>query len=1093
VFYYILEYVDQLFNLVNSTLDLHRASVAHVVHASKSTLIVRQLKVGLKLIEALCHYNTFLSNCLIAFHQIQHQLIRLFYFEHMSLSLKLFIFRALDSTLNGSEHIRKFLYTKIHINADYFNGYDSLLKILSIQQSRRVYFIVTRILRKIHLYKLLQKLNTVENILDSNSELLLQNYLLEIGTIYVKAPILMGCPKRFLQAHTQFELTPALIHSDVYPTVYRLFDGLSFIKCITTLLDKPNIDNSIQQNILTILQSLVDCDHGLRYLGCRPNVLNKLIKVLNKVNVHCQLNLTLIYRTKVLTLIDCLSYFWECNLKDHFKLNQMESVDTLHDLLVLTQSMIGKCAVVSVLTMGNNLDVILNFFNYMEKMKLKNDDLCMMYSLDILKIVLENSDDVHYLKKYGSLIYELACRHNCYNDLIAWTLPAMKHSTFFHDNVSELCNTVKNHIKNCLNFNKTLITSLRILKYLGIPNDEIEFQSVDDFVELKYKYIVLQMYSCDMLENLLTIVNKICDDYEQPSVCVWKLTGNKAKNIISIIRPSMTLVRRMITLLIQSRGNAYKDLSPIKILLRLYNLMHCVPKCSTIRDDALKVINDVIKTLEAYVEISCGSSMAREVMVWTLSSPSVFLPGLLLLCELLPTPLPIKTMKPLEEFAVTSIMSFRNAWTDHLAKVHGDLVELITVLSPSTTLSQLLKRLCVRIADLSMPACSLVVQSLLDVLISTENNSYQFTGCLGLLTQLCNDKEQTAIKCAVLQTLNEGNPQENYEKIVQKICKNIKANKQDNSSILFVRCLCDSDIVLSGGHSEEKLSRNSVPNSYFYKNILNAILNGLFESQTQLSTLHSVIETFTIIVKNEFGLYQFKTVLDSFPKTFYDIFNTLLQKWNKNDILCANTLKITLQLLDLCKNDNTERAVFMSTSQLRVYLNWSSDVKDHPICLLKKITQEDNTFCYGHLVDLLEFLNKDQEPIAELIEPQLAATDLLTTAFKNRTVHIKVDDIDENRRSNSIDVCTDTLENLIEHNIEEIVSDLPDFNIKDEINNLFKSEPNCVVKPEPIVLKQQKPVVTVRKEKENITSTSSKYIICKLQLNSVYRFINRLQ
>jgi len=1074
VFYYILEYIDQLFNLVNATLDLHRASLAHATHASKSTLIVRQLKVGLKLIEALCHYNAFLSKYLIAFHKIQHQLIRLFYFEHMSLSLKLFILRALDSTLNCSEHIRTFLYSKIQVNTDYYNGYDSLLNILSIHQSRRVYFIVTRILRKIHFYKLLQKLNNIENALDSSSELLLRECLLEIGTIYVKAPILMGCPKRFLQAHTQFELTPALTHSDVYPTLYRLFDSSSFIKCIMTLLEKPNVDDSIQQNILKLLQSLINCDHGLRYLGCRPKVLNKLVKVLNKSS-HCQLKLTLIYRVKVLTLVDYLSYFWECNLKNHSKLDQMEFVDTLHDMLLLTQSTIGKCAVINVLTMGNNLDAILNFFKYMEKLKLKSDDLYMMYSLDLLKIILENSKDVYYLKKYGALIYELACGHNCFNDLIAWTFPAMKHSTFFHDNVSELCNIVKNNIKNCLTLNKTLITGLRILKFLGIPKDEIKFHDVEDFVELKYKYIILQMYSCDMLESLLTIIDKICDDYKQPSIYVWKLTGNKAKNIMSIIQPSMTLIKCMITLLIQSRENAYKDLSPVKILLRLYNLMHCVPKCSTVRDDAIEVARDINKTLEAYVEINCGSSMIHEVIVWTLSSSSVFLPGLLLLGELLPIPLPMKTMKPPEESAITTIISLRNVWADHLAKVNSELIDLITVLVPSTKLLQPLKCLCIRITDLSMSMCLLVIQSLLDILINTENNSFLFIGCLNLLTQLCNNKERATIKYVVLQTLNEGNPQEHYEQIVQKICENIKTNKLDNS-ILLVRCLCDSDIILTGSYSEKKLSRNCVPNSYFYKNILNALLSGLFESHTQLSMLYSVIETFIVIIKNEFGFYQFKTVLDSFPTTLYDIFNSLLCKWKKKDILCINTLKVTLQLLNLCKNDNTQkRASFMSISQLREYLNWSNDAENHPISLLKEIIQEDDAVCYRHLVNLLELLNNDEELTVELIEPQLAITDLLTTAFQNRNLYIQVNNIDQTYMSNNIDMCTDVSENLIEYNIEKIVSDLPDFNIKNEINDLFKFE-HCVAKPEPIVYKQQRPVITVRKEKENITNTSSKYI-----------------
>jgi len=1037
-----------------------------------STLILRHLKVGLQLIEVLCHYNEDLSEHLIKHHKIHNKLINLFFIEHMSLSLKLNILRALDSSLNGFEPIRLFLCVGVFDDLD---GNQTLLKILSIHQRPRVCFLITSILRKIHFYELLQKMNMDFKTMDSNQELLLQECLAEITTTYTKAPILMGCPKRFLQARAQFELTPALTHSDVYPTIYRLFDNLSLITCLTKLLDKSNGKGSLEQNILRLLQSLMDCDHGLRYLGCRHKELNELINVLDKVNN--QFKLTLIYKVKVLNLIDYLSYFWECNIMHDFKLDQMDSVDILHDVFLLTQSTIGKCAVVDVLTMGDNLYVILNFFKYIEQSKSKNDDLHILYSLDLMKIVLENAEDVGYLKKYGTLIYELACKHNCLNDLITWTLPSMKHSAFFHDDVSEICSIVKNNKDNCLNFNKTLITSLRILRYLGLPNDETAFEGVEDFVELKFKYITLQMYSCDMLATLLTIVDKICDDYKQPSVNVWKLTGNKAKNIISIIRPAMTLIRCMITLLIQIRGDAFKDLSLIKVLLKLYNLMHNVPECSIIREDATKVSKDIHKTLEAYVEIKIGSSMANEVIVWTLSSPSIFFPGLLLLCKLLPLPLPVQTMKPLEESVITTMTSFRNKWIDHLAKINSSLVELITVLSSSSLLLQPLKCLCISIADLSISTCLLVTQTLLDALVSADNNDC-FNQCLNLLTQLCDNKKSATIKTVVLQILNDEKLHENYKKIIYKICENIKVNDQENS-ILFVQCLCDADIILcgTGNQSDENLPRDSVPNKWFYSNILKALLSS-FESHTKLSTLFVTIKTCTVIIKNDYGFYQFKMVLDSFPKPFYNIFYNLLQNWNNEDIHCLNSFMSTIELLNLCiKNDsNTKRKLFMNSSILRQYLNWSNDDKDHPLCLLKEIMQKDNNLVYYELlVNLSEFLNNDQESVEELIQPQLATVDFLTHIFKDRLFYV-VNNSDKNYIDPGIYLCTDTFDDLGECNIEEIVSDLPDFNIKDKINDLFRIEDN-IVQTEPIVQKHEPVVVD---KKENTINTPGKHLLVQV-------------
>lgn len=1052
-------------------LDFGCASKEHV---SMSTLIIRHLKISLQLVEALCNYNEDLSEHLIKHHQIHNKLINLFFIEHMCLSLKLNILRALDSSLNGSEPIRLFLYTKVF---DDLNGYENLLKILSMHQRPRVCFSITSILRKIHFYELLQKLNSNANILDSNTELLLADCVEEIKTTFIKAPILMGCPKRFLQARAQFELTPALTQYDVYPTIYRLFDDSSFIDCFSKLLDNPNINGPLEQNILKLLQSLADCDHGLRYLCCRHNEINKLINVLNKIN--CQFKLAFIYKVKVLALVDYLSYFWECNLMHNFKLDQMESVDILHDMFLLSQCVIGKSAVVSVLTMGDNLDTILNFFKYMEQSKSKQNELHMQYAFDLLKIVLENSENVSYLKKYGTSIYEFG-QNKFFNSLMVWTLPAMKHSNFFHDDVGELCTMVKNNIDNCLNFNETLITSLRILKYLGVPNDETAFEGVEDFVELKYRYITLQMYSYDMLGNLLTIIDKLCETYKQPSVHVWKLTGNKAKNLMSIIRPSIVLIRCMVTLLIQSRGNAFKDLSPVKILLKLYNLMQHVPESSVIREDATKVTKDINKTLEAYAEIKSGSSMLKEVIVWTLSCPSVFFPGLLLLSKILPLAIPKPTAaKPLEESLVATMVSYHDLWMDHLAAVNDDLVELITVLGSSRLLSQPLKSLCVQIAELSVSTCMLVAQSLLDALTSVENDDC-FGRYLDLLLGLCDNSESASVKIAVLQILDEEKSQEKYEKFVRKLCENLKANERQTTCILFVRCLCDSDIgLVGGGNFEMSLPKECVPSKRFYNNILSALLALIESSQTQVSELCTALDTCAVIVNNDYGLYQFRTILNTFPRLFRNVFDGLLQKWDAENVRCTDTLTSAVQLLrKLCaKTDGA-----MNASRLRKYLDiCTDDGKDNPLSLLKDVVRDRDPVCCGYLADLLsESLNVDDDQddpsSVDPVEPQLVATDLLNVAFRDRLFGV-VNASDETN-SRSTDLADEDLTTCYECNVEEAASDLTDFDLKDRINDLFKVKDCAVAKPEPIAHKQHEPVIIMeKKEKENTAVTSGKDII----------------
>ncbi|XP_050425722.1 protein virilizer-like [Adelges cooleyi] len=1066
------EYHHQLFSLVDVTLDFH---FAYKNHASMTTLVLRHLKVGLNLVEVLCQHSENLAGQLIKHHQVHVKLFNLYFAEHMCLSLKLNILRALDSSLNGSEPIRLFLYTEAF---DKLNGYETLLKILGMQERPRVSFLLTSILRKIHFFELLQKMNSKINILDNSSLSLVNDCLSEITTTFIKAPILMGCPKRFLQARAQFELTPALTQSDVYPTIYRLFDDASLINRIIELFEISNESlRSLEHNLLNLLSSLMNYEHGLRYLGCRYKELNNLIKTLNKINSRFTLNV--IYRMKVLSLIDYLSSFWECNILQNFKLDPMESVDVLHDMFQLTQSPIGKQAVVYVLTMGDNIDVIMNYFKYMEQTKSTSEELHMLYSLDLMKIILENSENVIYLKKYGPSLYGIACKHSCFNDLIDWTYPAMAQSAFFPDDVSELCNNVKNNVENCLNFNKTLITSLRILKYLAAPNDEIIFKSTEDFIELKHKYIILQMYSFDMLINLLMIVEKICDYYKQPSLNVWKLAGDIGTKILSIVHPTMVLIRCMLTLLIHSRENSFNDISPIKILLKLHSLMHSVIECSpTIREDATKIVKDIHKTLLTYVETKIGFSMINEVITWTLSSPSVFFPGMIMLCELLPLPLPIHSIKSLEDTSISTMTSYRNLWADHLSKINSNLVELVTIMGISNILLEPLKCLCVQIADLSPSLSLLITQTVLNALLDPYYADY-FDKWLNLLSALC---KHATIKSTVLQILYEKKSQENYQKLIQKICDKIKVNQQE-SAVSFMRCLCDAEIMVNSCYDEVMIN-NNVPDKLLFLEIIKAFISST-ETLTDLSSLLVNLKTFLVIIKVDYGFYYFKTVLDLYPTTLYNIFKIISKKWNKEDNNCVSTLMLMVKLLISCVSNDSQfkRNLFISSSDLRYYLNWDSPSEDHPICTLREKMQSENHEFVTRLLECIELLNRNEGSTLEFTEPQLPIVNSLTTLYENRPFYI-LNKTKEDHVIISSNICDD-ITDLIECNVENVLLDMPDFNIKEKMKNLFSTD-YCVVQSKPVILKEEQPI----KKKCIETPSNSTVVVTPPTMN--HKVFNRL-
>ncbi|KAA3670426.1 uncharacterized protein DEA37_0015272, partial [Paragonimus westermani] len=114
-------------------------------------------------------------------------------------------------------------------------------------------------------------------------------------------------------------------------------------------------------------------------------------------------------------------------------------------------------------------------------------------------------------------------------------------------------------------------------------------------------------------------------------------------------------------------------------------------------------------------------SVCREVITFTISAPAYYLPGLKLLLDLLPLPLPIFNANSLTEANQQRIRSARDRWAIHvlaLAPEFTGLVELLggTNPDPNNLLYSNLLQLLRRLADLGLSCATFLATACLDSL-----------------------------------------------------------------------------------------------------------------------------------------------------------------------------------------------------------------------------------------------------------------------------------------------------------------------------------------------------------------------------------------
>ncbi|XP_053659938.1 protein virilizer [Anopheles marshallii] len=430
-------------------------------------------------------------------------------------------------------------------------------------------------------------------------------------------------------------------------------------------------------------------------------------------------------------------------------------VENLHDLYELSCGP-GRRFVVEVLSMDDNLAVLLELVEKEQRVVPKEDGSGSMltapatkhkspivgYCVDLVDCTVRHGEAVGYLAQHGPALLSLVKQHEQFEpgmsatlqELAVYLKPLELHDLFAYIDIGPLVELMRRSLEYVTAFPGDLITALRLVRLLGIPPYD-DYEQPGGHAEFKYKYTLLQFYSADGQALLLAILDKLTHHFDQPAIHTSSLASQQGVLLTQLLCPLVYILRKLVTYLIECRNTEFRDLTLIEPLLRTYTLMQCVPIHAAAGPDARQVQREVVRILLAYtqptppegldtnnVHRSLWTQMVGELVRFTLAGPNYFLPGLLVLSELLPLPLPIHCRQPLLPAELSRLIQERQLWSAHLHPQSPAIGELIQTLCTSsyTPMLAVLSRVCLQLSDLAPNMTLLISKSLADLIVQEQ-------------------------------------------------------------------------------------------------------------------------------------------------------------------------------------------------------------------------------------------------------------------------------------------------------------------------------------------------------------------------------------
>ncbi|QQP48941.1 Uncharacterized protein FKW44_009421, partial [Caligus rogercresseyi] len=921
------DYRDRLLHYADVGLDMTKA-----LSQSMPTFKVRHLKSGLKLILALVRWGggDFVEDLLLG--DIYGKLLRVFEDPYMAISLRLLILRIMDSLMNYPNGMEAFLN----------NTYEKIMRLCLSKQSSRTKFALAALARKAHLNEVMEQLSDRVTEYIQGDEKELTAILDEILDTHNEAKLRISQSDRFLPVQSHFELSEGNFH-DAKSGYFSLLRNNGTLHSLLILLTNPKLSPRLAVSIHRLLDAFSESQEGLIFMADEPEVSSRLVETLLASDVSL-LAEKIAYRVQAISLLD--------ELYDHLKDKPArrdcecpEILLTLQDLYGLTfDDVRGKSAVAEVLGMEDNLEGLLRLARHDSGKDMKKSAV-RGYALELIMLTVKLREEASYLKRFSSQLLQLVkCDESSrLYELFSWLGPledlsrsstreedqesgsAEERGTQLTDDdeiaISRLCESVRKSMEP-FSVSPSLISSLRLLSlYLDAAQESSQ--------ELhKTKYHLVIAFSKDLYEHFLSVLSRVNGLYEHPSCRVGSLSSFRHGSLlVSLLLPLLRALSHLLRFVIQSRGVEFQDLRPIVGLLRTYALSLSFPIGSFAHASGQSIRSLVLSSILSFTSPpfdpakhnmadSLWKKTVKEIMDFSISAPQHYVPGLRVLSEILPLPLPIMCATALDSLDSQSAIHLRKLWSGHLFPLEASLSELVAMMSAcvSPKLLRLLKRVLIQISDLSYHSSTMVSRALLDSLRKNEEDSPSLRCSLAFLADILDNG---AIKSSFLSlTLEDSFIYDTLQKALSTPGFQFPVFK------ILNRLLDPSHRVSPSAGSPV----NGLPSKAQVNVGLVMCMDYLSSSSPQETHLQLILGAFQRLSENEFGFRSLRTAFFRSPPAMKTIFQVLSEKYNA---------KAVRTWLDTLKN-LTSGPNHLSSQELGHLLQWEQgEGNPHPIRSLK--------------------------------------------------------------------------------------------------------------------------------------------------------------
>lgn len=533
----------------------------------------------------------------------------------------------------------------------------------------------------------------------------------------------------------------------------RLLEGLLVLLNAPSLMDTINVFSGIRDMILQLLSS----QNGLMLLSSNPPVINAIIRTLiqsvdNEVPLDAlhpltsfqqqdsgdtcsplNLGMLMIHHLQVLQLLDTLRHAPKQTMTDL----ESECLPALHALFSMTLVPIGNFAVSHVLSLDNNLTILLPFMEprgYKEHdNKLSRSSISSRYAAVLILQLLRSPSNLSHdcLTPHSRRLLSIAeffqdNQSTTMSGLYSWLHP-LKLISDTPTTISSLMGVIREGVSQ-LSWSKpnkgsaAIITSLHLILVRCCSSPDKNIYKKSD-TNLQQTEAIVALFSSSAINVITSLLKKLADIL-LPLWSQKQTVGPTNAGVLSILASlSLRLLRLLLCELLDDGTFQLRDTRVLSALFSLHTIMCSAPYSGVFQTAAPEIQSLIVDCLVTYTKPenieseepispinSCWCLLLDELLSYSQATPQAFLSGIMLLSELLPMPLPLQSPRTHSANEISAIVQFRNLWAAHLLPLSSSLSSLLEMLIPSMCLSlqQILRRVCAQLSDLA-PSLAMVI------------------------------------------------------------------------------------------------------------------------------------------------------------------------------------------------------------------------------------------------------------------------------------------------------------------------------------------------------------------------------------------------